>query len=127
MSEVQKVYIDVYCSGQVQRVKFYRGTSADDLLELILKLFHLLPENPTSIKQQCVFYDEDDDPVCFSPEVLPSGTKLYLRIQSLGPDSGTTVASSSPQRWTWDPVMNAYPEIEYILSDNNTTVTHERV
>lgn len=130
-SEVQKVFIDVYYAGQVKRVKFYRGTSSDDLLDLILKLFHLLPaENPTLLKHQCVFYDEDDDPLCFSPDVLPTGTKLYLRVQSLSPDSGKTVhvpsATKTPQKWTWDPVMNAHPEIAYILSDGNTTVNNKR-
>lgn len=123
--EVQKAYIDVYHEGQVQRVKFYRGTSADDLLGLILKMFHKLPENPTlsaisTIKLQCVFYDEDDDPVCFSPDVIPSGTKLFLRIQS--PSRVTTATTQCSQKWTWDPVINAYPEIDYKLSADNTTV-----
>lgn len=85
--ESEKAYIDVYHEGQVQRLKFYRGTSADDFLGLILKMFHKLPESPTpsdisNLKLQCVFYDEDGDPLCFSPDVIPSGTKLYLRIQS---------------------------------------------
>lgn len=95
-------------------------------------LFHQLPENlppsaASALMHQCVFYDEDGDPICFSPDVLPSGTKLYLRIQPVSLGSGTSSATDSPQKWTWDPVINAYPEIAYILSDDNTTVTHKKV
>ena len=101
-------------------------------------MFHKLPESPTpsaisTLKHQCVFYDEDEDPLCFSPDVIPSGTKLFLRIQPFGL-SGTPVttatkgsASGCPQnKWTWDPAINAYPEIAYKLSADDTTVMHEK-
>jgi len=75
-----------------------------------------------------VFYDEDGDPLCFSPDVIPSGTKLYLRIQSFSL-SGSTAASHDAQRpkpkWTWDPAINTSPQIAYKLSADNTTVMHE--
>ena len=71
-----------------------------------------------------MFCDEDEDPVCFSPNVIPSGTKLFLRIQPFCNSGGTTATAKCPQKWTWDPVINSYPEIAYKLAADNTTVMH---
>lgn len=71
-----------------------------------------------------MFCDEDEDPVCFSPNVIPSGTKLFLHIQPFCNNGGTTATTKCPQEWTRDPVNNSYPEIAYKLAVDNTTVMH---
>ena len=55
---------------------------------------------------------------------LRSGTKLFLRIQPFCNSGGTTATTKCPQKWTWDPVINSYPEIAYKLAADNTTVMH---
>ena len=76
--------LDVYYEGLCQRVKFYPATLKNEVLELILKMFTIFPTEKAKleeIKHQSIFLDEDGDPVVFVPDVLPSGTRLTLRLQ----------------------------------------------
>ena len=127
MASSEKKVLDIYCEGASQRVKFYPGTPKKDVLELILKLFHKFSETAT-LKSQCIFYDEDGDPVVFSPDSMPSGTKLHMRVQAvtLNPSSVSTPKSgtASSDHLHWDPDVNSFLQIGYHLTENNTCASH---
>lgn len=116
-------HLDIYFDGSSQRVKYYPGTLKEDIIELTLKLFNKLPvEDRESLKQiegHCIFHDSDGDPVVFSPDVLPSGTKLFLRIQPLS-EGVLNIATPPNIPWHWDALINSHPNIRYSLSENNT-------
>ena len=117
--------LDVYYEGSCQRLKFYPATPKDEVLELVLKMFNMFPTDKAKleeIKHQSIFLDEDGDPVVFVPDVLPSGTKLTLRLQPVW--QGTFTASELVQppskiTWHWDPDVNA-KYCKFKLTENNT-------
>ena len=122
--------LEFYYKGNSQKIKFFPGTSSENVLKLVFKLFHLDKVEPDQsvLLKHVLLLDSEGIPMVFEPNAIPTDEKLYMTFDCNLKESVQTssVSRSRTKRVKWSKDWNTRVcKGNYVVNESGTEVKHQ--
>lgn len=122
---IAKIF-NFYYQGTCQKVKFYPGTSSDNILTLAFKLFNLdkLEPDLNILLKALRLVDAEGIPMVFDSNAIPSEENMYM-VFNYNFKPTEEAPKPLPKRFKWDRTWNTRVcKSCYVINESGTEIVH---